>query len=109
MLRPCRLQGERMYSSYSFLIFALDGLRGNRHASAALYPRERTPGTHWTGGWVVLELVWTRRLEEKSFASAGYQIPVIQSVVRHYTDFGYREILLSSACCIELKRIWKFF
>jgi len=27
-------------------------VRGQRHASAALYPRER-PGTHCTGGWVV--------------------------------------------------------
>ena len=27
------------------------GVRGQRHALAALYPRER-PGTHFTGGWV---------------------------------------------------------
>jgi hypothetical protein len=40
------------YSSYSFLTSALDGLSGQRHAPAALYPRERTPGTHCTGGWV---------------------------------------------------------
>ena len=26
-------------------------MRGQRHAPAALYPRERT-GTHYTGGWV---------------------------------------------------------
>jgi hypothetical protein len=25
---------------------------GQRHAPAALYSQERTPGTHWTGGWV---------------------------------------------------------
>jgi hypothetical protein len=24
----------------------------HHHHYAALYPRERTPGTHWTGGWV---------------------------------------------------------
>jgi hypothetical protein len=36
-------------------------------------------------GWAS-ELVWTQRLEEKSFASAGDQAPVVQSVVRHYTD-----------------------
>jgi len=29
------------------------GVRGQRHAPAALYPRER-PGTHCTGGWVCL-------------------------------------------------------
>jgi len=28
-------------------------VRGQRHASAAPYPRER-PGTHCTGGWVGL-------------------------------------------------------
>jgi len=30
---------------------ALEGLSGQQHALAALYPRER-PGTHFTGGWV---------------------------------------------------------
>jgi hypothetical protein len=38
----------------SFLTSALDGVSGQRHAPAALYPRERTPGTHFTGGWVGL-------------------------------------------------------
>jgi hypothetical protein len=28
------------------------GVSGQRHAPAALYPGERTPGTHWIGGWV---------------------------------------------------------
>jgi hypothetical protein len=32
------------------------------------------------------ELIWTQRLEEKSFASAGNRTPVVQSAVRHYTD-----------------------
>jgi hypothetical protein len=36
-------------------------------------------------GWAS-ELVWMQRLEEKSFASVGDQIPVVQSIVRHYTD-----------------------
>jgi len=30
---------------------ALEGMSGQQHAPAALYPRER-PGTHFTGGWV---------------------------------------------------------
>jgi hypothetical protein len=30
---------------------ALEGVRGQRHDPAALYPRER-PGTHCTGSWV---------------------------------------------------------
>jgi hypothetical protein len=28
------------------------GVSGQHHASAALYPVEGTPGTHWIGGWV---------------------------------------------------------
>ena len=34
-----------------FLTTALEGVRGQVHASAALYPRQR-PGTHCAGGWV---------------------------------------------------------
>jgi hypothetical protein len=30
------------------------GLSGQRDAPAVLSPRERIPGTHWTGGWVGL-------------------------------------------------------
>jgi hypothetical protein len=58
---------------------------GQHHAPAALYPRERAPGTHWTGGWVGLRAE-TQRLEEKSSASVGDRTPVVQSVVSHYTD-----------------------
>jgi hypothetical protein len=43
-------QAERMYSSYSFTTSALGGVSGQRHAPAALYPGERPPDTHWTGG-----------------------------------------------------------
>jgi hypothetical protein len=32
--------------------FDLDAVRGQRYAPAAFYPRERTPGSHCTGGWV---------------------------------------------------------
>ena len=33
------------------MTMALEGVRGQRHALAAIYTRER-PGTHCTGGWV---------------------------------------------------------
>jgi hypothetical protein len=36
---------------YFFMATALEGVRGQRHALAAFYPRER-PGTHCAGGWV---------------------------------------------------------
>jgi hypothetical protein len=47
-------KGTRRYSSYTFLTSTLGGMSGRRHASAALYPWERTPSTHWIGGWVSL-------------------------------------------------------
>jgi hypothetical protein len=37
-LPPCRRQGERKFTSYSFLTSALYWVSGQRHALAALYP-----------------------------------------------------------------------
>jgi hypothetical protein len=58
------------------------GVNGQRLAPAALCPGERTPGTHCTGGWVGpragLDTEARGKIEPRS--------PVIQSVVRHYTD-----------------------
>jgi hypothetical protein len=65
------------------------GVSGQRHAPVALYPREKTPGTHYTGGWVGPDPVWTQRLEEKSFClcrGSNLNLLVVQSVARHYTD-----------------------
>jgi hypothetical protein len=50
-------QGERMYSSYSFTISALDGVSGQRHAPAALYSRGKDPSTHWTGGLALIKVI----------------------------------------------------
>jgi hypothetical protein len=41
-----------MYSSNSFSTSALDGMNSEREARPRFSPRERTPGTHFTGGWV---------------------------------------------------------
>jgi hypothetical protein len=58
-------------------------------------PGERTPGTIvQEAGWAP-EPVWTQRLEEKSSASVGDRTPVVQSVVKHYTDWATQ--LLSSS------------
>jgi hypothetical protein len=48
---PWRCLRERMYSSYSFLTSVQEGVSGQHHAPAVLYPGERTAGTHLTGGW----------------------------------------------------------
>jgi hypothetical protein len=50
-------KGERIS-----ILLELD-VSGQRDAPAALYSLESTPGTHWIGDWVALELVWTQRLE----------------------------------------------
>jgi hypothetical protein len=80
-LRHAGAKGERKHSSYSFLTSALDGVSGQHHAPAALYPQESTPNTQCTGGSAVL------RAGLDTEASAGDRIPVAQSVVRHYTDW----------------------
>jgi hypothetical protein len=41
------------------------GVCGQLHAPAALYPQERTPGTHLTGGWWAPEPVWTQEVTGK--------------------------------------------
>jgi hypothetical protein len=70
-------------------------MSGQRHASAALYPRgkdSRYPLDRKLGG--ASELLWTQRVEEKSFASAGDRNPVVQFVFRYYTNFNI--LLLSN-------------
>jgi hypothetical protein len=40
---PLRRLGKRMYSSYSFTTSAIDGVSGQGHAPAALYPWRKDP------------------------------------------------------------------
>jgi hypothetical protein len=70
---------QRRYSSYSFTTSALDG--DERLASRpgrALAPGKGPPvPIVQEAGWAS-EPVWTQRIEEKSFASAGDRTPVVQ-------------------------------
>jgi hypothetical protein len=45
------LREDRGIVLLCFQTSALEGVRCQRHAPAAFYPRKR-PGTHCTGGWV---------------------------------------------------------
>jgi hypothetical protein len=63
--RPASAKGERKYSSYSSLTSALDGVSGQRHAPAALYPRELIPSSHWIRGWVGLRTGLDTQAREK--------------------------------------------
>jgi hypothetical protein len=65
------------------------GLSGQHHASVAIYPRKRTPGTHWMGGWVGFRVglgTEATTLKELSFASACDRTPVVYTVVGILTE-----------------------
>jgi hypothetical protein len=55
------------------------GVGGQRHVPAALIPGEG-PQIHIVqeAGWAS-ELIWTQRLEESSFDSAGNRTPITRS------------------------------
>jgi hypothetical protein len=78
--------GGEEYSSYSFTTSALDGGEWSASLPGRALPPGKGPPVHIVqdAGWAS-ELVWTQRIEEKSFAPAGDRTPVVQPVVRHYT------------------------
>jgi len=71
------------YSCTLSLTSALDGVGGQRHAPAALYPRER-PGTHCIGSWVGPRA----GLDEwgKSRPRPGFDVRTVPPVASRYTD-----------------------
>jgi hypothetical protein len=81
--------GERRYSSYLFLTSALDGGEWSAYVPEALCPGKGPPVTIvQEAGWAS-ELVWTQRLEKKILCpcrGSNPDSPVIQSIVKHYTD-----------------------
>jgi hypothetical protein len=81
--RHAGYKGERIYSSYSLLILALDRVR------VSAMPRQRfttgiDPGTRWIGSWVSLRAGLVTEARGKIYAPAEGRTPVIQSVVRIY-------------------------
>jgi hypothetical protein len=84
------LEGDRRYSSHSFLTSTLDG--GKRSVSRpgrALSPGKGPPVPIIQKARLASEPVWTQRLEEKSFACAGDRTSIARSpspVARHYTE-----------------------
>jgi hypothetical protein len=55
------------------------GVSGQRHSPAALWPAERTHGTHCTRGWVGLRAGLDTDVRGKSFVSAGNRTPIARS------------------------------
>jgi hypothetical protein len=84
--------GERRYSSCSYFTSAT---RWGWVVSVTPRPRftpgERTPGTHWTGGWVGLRAGLGAEARRKILCpSRGSNLdhPTVQPVVRHYTAWA---------------------
>jgi hypothetical protein len=82
-------QGGEMCSAYSFTTSALDGVSGQLHAPAALYPPERGPTVPIAqeAGWTP-EPVWTQARGNILCLCwrSNPDRPVVHSVARHYTD-----------------------
>jgi hypothetical protein len=79
---------------------ALDGVSGR------VKPRPRfTPGTHWTGGWVGTRAgLYTEARGKILCLCRGSNLgcPVVQSVVRHYTEWATAAPLIT-VCSREFK------
>jgi hypothetical protein len=90
---PMEAQGERIYSSYSFMSLALDGSEWSASRLCRALPGKGPPvPIVQEAGWAS-EPVWTERLEEKSFRLCrGWNLGslVVQSVARHYTGWATR-------------------
>ena len=61
-------------------------MRGQRHAPAALYPRE-TPGTHCTGGWVG-HRAGLDRCGKFRTPPPGFDPRTVQPVASRYADYA---------------------
>jgi hypothetical protein len=77
---PWRRLGESRYSSYSFTTSALDGGEWSASRPGRAVPPGKGPPVPIVqeAGWA-LEPVWTKRIEEKSFAPAGDRTPIARS------------------------------
>jgi hypothetical protein len=63
---PCRHQGgEEMQVLIVLDLGTIMGVSGQRHAPDAIYLQEKTPGTHWIGGWVDLRAGLDREVKGK--------------------------------------------
>jgi hypothetical protein len=75
-----------MYSSYSFTTSAVEGGEWSASRPGLALPPGKGPPvpTVQEAGWAP-ELVWTQRLEEKSFASAEDRTSIARLPVRNQT------------------------
>jgi hypothetical protein len=79
-------------------------VRGQRHAPAAPYPRER-PGTHFTAAWVGLRAGLDRC--GKSRPPPRFDPRTVQPVGSRYTDYATRPIFFTCALEFLASRTYK--
>jgi hypothetical protein len=83
--------GESRYSSYSVLTSALDGGEWSASRLGRALLRERIPCIHCARGWVGLRAGLDTEVTVKILCpcrGSNPNRPVVQSVVRHYTDWA---------------------
>jgi hypothetical protein len=91
---PCRCLGGEQYTAYSFSTSSVDGSEWSASRPGRALTQGNGPPVpivqevEWAP-----ELVWTQRLEEKSFRpcrGSNLDRPVVQPVARHYNDWATR-------------------
>jgi hypothetical protein len=86
-LRHEGVLGELRYSSTHSLTSALDGSEWSASGPGRFTPRERSPDTHWIGGWVdpraVVDAVVKRKIPNPHLKS-NPRIPIVQPVSQRY-------------------------
>jgi hypothetical protein len=94
--------GEWRYSSAHSLTSAVDGGEWSASRPGRFTPRERAPGTHWIGGWVVVSVlssIWTDVLQILyAFIYAVNVCPPIKLLILWATLFANRLMCLKSCC-----------
>jgi hypothetical protein len=90
-LRHENILGKWRYISTHSLTSALDGGEWSASRPGRFTPKERTPGTHWKGGWVgpraVLDAVVKRKILSLRRES-NPRTPIVQPVAQHHTDWA---------------------
>jgi hypothetical protein len=88
---PWRRRGERRYSSYTFMTSTLEGMIGQRHAPAALYPRGKEHRYPFSRSWVGLRAGLDTEARGKVLCrGSNLNRPVVEPVARHYSDWATR-------------------
>jgi hypothetical protein len=81
--------GEWRYRSTHSLTSALDGGEWSASRPGRFTPRQRSPGSHWIGGWVGSRAVLEEEVKKKIpslFWESNPRTPIVQPLAQRYTD-----------------------